>query len=196
MVDSGCFASMKKSYYESLVKLIQDRGMLCEFNKVSLVSDLIEHCGGVYYTDGLKSLKTIPDQSVDFIWSQAVLEHIRLYEFDETMHELRRVVRADGICSHRVDLKDHLGGSANNLRFGRHIWESDWIASSGFYTNRLRFMEMMAKFKGAGFDIHVINKVKWQDVPISKKKLALEFREMTNANLLISGFDVILKPSD
>ncbi len=142
------------------------------------------------------SLKAISDQSVDFIWSQAVLEHIRLHEFEETMNELRRVLRTDGVCSHRVDLKDYLGGGANNLRFGSYLWEADWMTSSGFYTNRIRFKEMMTIFENTGFDAQITNMNKWSEVPISREKLVREFREIDNENLLISGFNVILKQID
>jgi len=46
------------------------------------------------------------------------------------------------MCSHRVDLRDHFGSALNNLRFSDKKWELDWIANSGFYTNRIRLQEM------------------------------------------------------
>ncbi len=192
MVDVGAYASMEKKPYEALVKLLEDKGVPIDIDAGSSVSDLIEECGGVYCTEGLKSLKAIPDQSVDFIWSQAVLEHIRFHEFKAIMNELRRVLRTGGVCSHRVDLKDHLGGGVNNLRLGSHIWETDWMASSGFYTNRIRFNEMINRFVNAGFDVHVIKKDKWPEIPISRQKMAAEFGEIDDEDLLVSGFDVTL----
>ncbi len=35
----------------------------------------------IYLTEGLKSLREVPDASVDFLFSNTVLEHIRLKEF-------------------------------------------------------------------------------------------------------------------
>lgn len=95
--------------------------------------------------------------SIDFIWSQAVLEHIRKSEFLDTMLELHRILRPNGVCSHVVDLKDHLGGALNNLRFSEKLWESNFMASSGFYTNRIRYSEMLDIFHQAGFSVEVVN---------------------------------------
>jgi len=41
------------------------------------------------------------------------------------MCECKRTLKNDGLASHRVDLKDHLRGSLNNLRLRREIWESN-----------------------------------------------------------------------
>ena len=61
--------------------------------------------------------------------------------------------RRDGICVHRVDLNDHLGGRLNNLRFTDAIWESVLFRESGFYANR----------------------------------------RLTDEDLLVSGFDLVLR---
>ena len=55
------------------------------------------------------------------IWSQAVLEHLKKSEFLEIMIELRRIIKDDGICSHKIDLKDHLYTSLNKIRFSEKI---------------------------------------------------------------------------
>ncbi len=48
----------------------------------------------------------------------------------------------------------------------------------------------------AGFNVEVINSDNWDKAPIARKKLAEEFSEIEDEELLISGFDVILKPTD
>ncbi len=194
MVDVGRFASEETSSYRKLVKRLNEKKHLvddftdCDFN------EMIESYGGVYLTDGLDSLKKIPDGSVDFIWSQAVLEHIGLYEFDELMQELRRIIRSDGCCSHRVDLKDHLSGALNNLRFSENIWESTWMKKSGFYTNRIRFKNMISRFRKSGFSDEIVHIDRWSKLPISRSKLAKEFAGLDD-DLLVSGFDIILRPA-
>jgi SAM-dependent methyltransferase len=194
MMDAGAFASMEESAYKPLLEHIKTEHPASDIKFGLTVGDLMKNCDGVYGTQGLASLRKIPDQSVDFVWSQAVLEHVRVHEFDETMRELKRILRKDGVCSHRVDLKDHLGGDANNLRISSRHWESDWMSSSGFYTNRIRFTEMIARFEQAGFAVDVVQTDRWDEVPIARKQLSAEFRDMDDQNLLISGFDVILKP--
>jgi hypothetical protein len=122
------------------------------------------------------------------------LEHIRKQEFLEVVRETRRELRSDGICSHRVDLRDHLGGSLNNLRFSRKFWESDMILNSGFYTNRIRLSEMVDYFRSDGFSVGVINIDRWEKLPTPAARMSPEFRDLPEDELRISGFDVILRP--
>lgn len=136
----------------------------------------------------------IPDASVDFIWSQAVLEHIRRAEFPEFMAETRRVLKPEGVCSHRIDLKDHLGGSLHNLRFFEAVWESRFMSDSGFYTNRLRYGELLDIFRAAGFAVHVTDRREWNAPPIRRDKLAEPFRGLSEDDLSVSEFGVVLRP--
>jgi hypothetical protein len=132
---------------------------------------------------------------VDFVWSHAVLQHVRRAEFLETMRELRRVLRADGISSHWVDLQDCLGGALNNLRFRESVWESPLMARSGFSTNRIRYSEMLALFKEAGFKAGVVQLNRWDRLPTSRSKLDDRFRGLPEDELCARCFHVILRPS-
>ena len=129
---------------------------------------------------------------LDFCYSNAVLEHIPLSEFSDYFVELRRVMRCNAIAIHRVDLKDHLGGSLNNLRFTERVWEGNFFRESGFYTNRLRFSEMIETFVSAGFDCEVTRKARWETLPVSRSRLAPSFSGLPDEELKISGFDVKL----
>lgn len=108
------------------------------------------------------------------------------------MRELHRVLRPGGICSHRVDLKDHLGGALNNMRFASRLWESDWMAKSGFYTNRIRFGQMVDIFSRVGFKVEVTGTDCWHRLPTPRSKLSKEYREMPINDLQVSAFDVLL----
>lgn len=196
LVDAGPFATEDLTAYSDMV------GFLCFHNlpvpvmdKVSDLAGLLKSCNAVYGTQGLRSLREIPSESVDFIWSQAAFEHIRRHEFLDTMRELRRVLRSGGVCSHRIDLKDHLGGALNNMRFANRLWEADWMAQSGFYTNRLRYSEMIELFRQAGFAVEVIATSRWVDVPTPQTSMAKEFRGLSDEDLLVKEFDVLLRPA-
>ena len=147
-----------------------------------------------YLTSGLVSLKSIPDNSVDFIWSHGVIELIKRSELLETLKELHRIVRPDGICSHLIPLVDSLG-ELNSLRFPRDIWESDFMANSGFYANRLRYFQFLELFKEAGFTTEVIQTRQWDTLPTPKAKLSKEFAAMSDEELSIYSFSVILRPA-
>ena len=139
--------------------------------------DLLKMINAHYEVEGIHSLRKIADSAVDFIWSQAVLEHVFRDQFSETLSELRRILRPDGVCSHRIDLRDHLGGGLNSLRFSSSLWETDFMRRSGFYTNRIRYHEMLHLFETAGFSVKVLNIDKWQQLPIFPTKLAAEFQK-------------------
>jgi Methyltransferase domain len=96
----------------------------------------------VCLTEGLKSLREVPDASVDFLFSNTVLEHIRLKEFLPLVLEVKRVFKPEGIASHQIDFRDHLQYALNNPRFSERIWESDFMAKSRFYTNRIPWAKM------------------------------------------------------
>ena len=134
-----------------------------------------------------------PDNSIDFIFSQAVLEHVNLHDFKELLDQTKRVLNKNGICSHRVDLGDHLGGKLNNLRFSEKLWESNFFKKSGFYTNRLRCSEIINLCNKVGFRVKEIEKRRWFKPVINSSKLNYKFQKFSENELLISGFDILLE---
>jgi SAM-dependent methyltransferase len=196
LIDTGPFATVNLTAYREMVEYLRLKRLpVPAMDKVFDLAGVLQSCNSVYGTQGLRSLREIPSESVDFIWSQAAFEHIRRYEFLDTMRELRRVLRTDGVCSHRIDLKDHLGGALNNMRFPTHFWEADWMAQSGFYTNRLRYSEMIELFRQAGFAVEVVAADRWTEVPTPHASMAKEFRGLSYEDLLVKEFDVLLRPA-
>jgi SAM-dependent methyltransferase len=196
LVDAGPFATEEIEPYRAMARLLQREGLPApNLDGATSVKDVVGRCRARYGTAGVASLRSIPDQSVDFILSQAVLEHIRRDEFVDLLRELRRVLRPDGVCSHRVDLKDHFNDALNNLRFSERVWESPFMASSGFYTNRIRYAEMLDLFRQAGFDAEVVNVDRWARLPTPRNRLAEPFRHLPDEDLRVSGFDVLLRPA-
>lgn len=196
LVDAGDFACADISDYRALDKFLTEHGLgNQETTGINNVTSLMKVCRGLYMTGGIDSLRKIPSGTVDFIWSQAVLEHISRREFFDTMRETRRIMSVGGICSHTIDLKDHLSGGLNNLRFSSDIWEGDLFSKSGFYTNRLRFSEMKAMFIDAGFSVDITSIKRWDSIPLPRKLLAHEFRCFSEEDLLINEFDVLLRPN-
>lgn len=194
LVDSGMFVRTDIAPYLELQRVLSDKGCFTpDFTGCDSIQDILSMCGIRYLTEGLTSLKQIENESIDFIFSQAVLEHIKRGEFLDTMTQCHRILRSDGICSHRIDLKDHLGGALNNLRFSTNIWESKVFANSGFYTNRIRYSEMLQLFLRAGFSFEVTDARRWETLPTARNKLDQEFWDIPDDELCISGFDVLLR---
>jgi SAM-dependent methyltransferase len=194
LVDAGRFVQSDVRSFLALQMTLRDRGLRPpDLSHCRDVDEVLGRCHARYLTDGLRSLKTIEDQSVDMIFSQAVLEHIWMGEFVDMMRECRRILKPGGICSHEVDLRDHLGGALNHLRFSAPVWESGFLAKSGFYTNRIRYNQMLELFRQTGFLVEVIAVQRWAECPTPRRRLAREFRELQDEELCVSVFEVLLR---
>ncbi|MFZ3038144.1 MAG: class I SAM-dependent methyltransferase [Rugosibacter sp.] len=194
LVDAGSYAQLDLSVYHRLADELRAVGLAPpSLDNVSSLGELLETCEASYLTEGLASLRTLGDATVDFAFSQAVLEHVRKHEFLDTQRELGRILKPGGMCSHRVDLRDHLGGGLNNLRFSSQVWESPFFFKSGFYTNRIRFSEMVSLFQQAGFAVEITETQHWDKLPIDRRHLAAEFCGIPEEVLIVSGFDALLR---
>jgi hypothetical protein len=98
------------------------------------------------------------------------------------------------VASHQIDLKDHLAASLNSLRFPERVWESDFMAKSGFYTNRLRRPAILRMFEEARFRADVQGVKQWPSIPLPRRKLAPAFRDLADDELRVSQFDVVAWP--
>ncbi len=195
LLDTRRFARYDVESYVAMYHFLRNRGLV-SFDIAELETEkrFLKITGSQYLTFGLQSLRSIPDRSVDYIWSNAVLEHVRRNEFLKTMRELRRILRPDGVCSHQVDLRDHLSEGLNNLRFSSRVWESAFMVNSGFYTNRIRMSEMLDMFHSAGFDFEVVRTQRWETVPIHRANLSKDFQHLPENELNVFCFDVLLRP--
>lgn len=197
LVDAGDFTIQEVEPYKQMADFLNQKNLPLPagIDEANSVSEIMEICNANYLRSGLSSLQSLESNSVDFIWSQAVLEHVKRSEFLDIMKELRRIVREDGVCSHLVDLRDHIDCSLNNLRFSEKIWESNFMTNSGFYTNRIQYPLMLDMFKEAGFAIASTQLDKWSSLPIKRSQLDRQFARFTDEELCVSGFSVILQPA-
>lgn len=78
LVDAGNFARDDIKPYQAMSGFLLNEGLPApEMESLDSLGNLLTSCSAKYLTEGLSSFRTIPDHSVDFIWSHAVLEHIR-----------------------------------------------------------------------------------------------------------------------
>ena len=194
LVDAGAFASTNPDDYGQMVAYLESQGYRVPITqKILNLDHMLRMLNATYLTDGIGSLNEIEDRSIDFCFSNAVLEHIPKKDFFLLSTELQRVLKCDGVCVHRVDLKDHLGGGLNNLRFSEQLWENPLFSHSGFYTNRLRLSKILKIFIDAGFECEIVRKITWDKLPIARSALAKEFQSFADEDLLVSGVDLVLR---
>ena len=194
LVDAGDYASRDPAIYTAVAARLRELGMAPHAPPVGRFAEMLRSSGAQYHTGGLRSLREIPSACVDLVWSQAVLEHVPRAEFLETLVEMRRVLRPHGVATHQVDLRDHLGGALNSLRFSDNAWEGRLMSHSGFYTNRIRFQEMLTLFDRAGFAADVRQRDQWQAVPTPRDRMARQFRGLSDDDLRVASFFVLLRP--
>jgi SAM-dependent methyltransferase len=187
LVDAGDWATEDEKVYDAIA---QTMGIAV---RAKTRDAILHECRATYLVEGLESLKEIRDASVDFIWSRAVLEHVEHAQFEATMRELRRIMRPDGVAVHTVDLEDHFAHSLNSLRFPARIWESKLFRTSGFYTNRLRYEEIVDRFEQAGFAIERRHVKRWLELPIARSKLRPIFR--IRDDLDVYNFVLLVRPA-
>ena len=196
LADAGRFAQADLHTYVSLQEYLEARGLTVpNVRNCQTLDAILDRCRAEYLTDGLAGLRRILDASVDLVFSQAVLEHVRLAEFAPMQQEVRRVLRRDGLASHQVDLKDHLAGALNSLRFSDSTWEAEWMVRSGFYTNRLRLSEIVAAVRAAGLVPDVTEVQRWSELPTPRARMVPRFRVMSDEELLVKQFDFIARPA-
>ena len=77
LVDNGNYANdSKKLYYDLQNKLVIKRLQPPNLENFEDLNSLLDICNSQYLTKGIKSLKEMPSNSIDYMFSQAVLEHI------------------------------------------------------------------------------------------------------------------------
>jgi hypothetical protein len=195
LVDVGRFALEDVEPYREMAAYLQAQGLQApDLRDARSLEDVLERCSATYLTDGLDSLRGVPDASVDFSFSHAVLEHVRAAELPELVRQLRRITAPGGGSSHVIDLEDHFAHALNNLRFSDRVWESKLFASSGFYTNRVRSSELVDLFRGAGFEVEVVAEARWPTVPTPRAKLAPRFRAASDDDLLVHNVELVARP--
>lgn len=143
-------------YAEHLEKCGENQG-----NESALVRFLqVSHSR--YFTNGLEDLRKLENDSYDFIFSHAVMEHIYKDEIKEYIQNTHRILRNGGMISHQIDFRDHLGGRNFNLKFPNKLWESERIKNAGFYTNRISPSRMTRDFVEAGFvDVTIADETRY-----------------------------------
>jgi len=126
---------------------------LLENNDVLINKYFIRNTDGQYTYDpafiefievGQDSSYKLPDESIDIIYSCAVLEHV--HDLGLCLSEMTRVLQKNGIMNHQVDLRDHIFSQQSLwfLSFSDY-WFGKLFKNTGEYVNRKRlsYYEML-----------------------------------------------------
>lgn len=153
---------------------------------IELNPDLIE------YRLGDAAELPFENESIDFIFSNAVMEHI--HNPEDAVKEFARVTKAGGLNSHEIDLRDHFFKSTplRLLKYSDTLWNLMAWNRPG-YTNRLRFSDWIMLFKRY-FKIELIKQILVLNNRKILNNLALnkKFKKYSKEELRILAFWVFL----
>jgi len=130
----------------------------------------------------------LADQSVDFYYSLATLEHIPVGMLKELLQESFRILRPGSYCYHYIQPAMHSWKgsetSVDYLIFSERTWDR-WIINPIAYENRLRAVEHLELLKEAGFEVvrswfHLDRKALTK---LPRMRLAPEFQRFTHEEL-------------
>jgi SAM-dependent methyltransferase len=184
LIDSGDYMTKDITKYLVLIEKLFGTEFL-KNKRLETIGDIKKEFNIIQMTEGVTSLKTISDKSIDISFSNACLEHVACNEVEDLFKELKRVSRPGSISSHFIDYKDHLEYSLNNLRFSKSFWEKPIIKKSGIYTNRIRFCDMKTIIEKAGFNCEITKLGKWDVLPLAENKLHKDFKSFKKDDLLV-----------
>lgn len=135
-----------------------------------------------YHSPADASATGLPDGSIDVVFSNSVLEHVRRESLAQIFRESRRVLRSGGVSIHAVNCADHYAYFDRKITFINYLAYSErqWrLWNNEFqYVNRLRprdFVEVAVK---AGFDVRLRKvRIRRELKPVLERmSLAAEFR--------------------
>jgi hypothetical protein len=132
--------------------------------------------------------KVINNNTIDFIFSQAVLECIE--DLDETFNAMSKWLKPSGLMSHTIDLKSHSITKSWNGHWTFNDFEWNIVkGGKSFLINRQPFSKYVELNSKYGFKILVKEQVtlenKFKINHISKKFRTLSEEEITTSGLYI-----------
>ena len=87
-------------------------------------------------------------------------------------------------------------GSMDKLSYAyQGAGESDFIANYEFYATKPRYFQLLELFKEVSFATEVFKIRRWDALPTPKSKLLEEFYTLSDEELKIYSFSVILQPA-
>lgn len=132
---------------------------------------------------------SLPDASVDVVFSQAVLEHV--HHPDRVCREFARILRPGGWTSHVIDLRDHFDASGlQMLRYSPRLWELMSSHSHG-HVNRTGAPQFESFFRESGFEPLCVQATERLPVAAVSGRLDEAFASLSAEELAIVGLAVV-----
>jgi ubiquinone/menaquinone biosynthesis C-methylase UbiE len=157
-----------------------------------LKANIIYHAPGDAIKTGLE------DNSVDLVYSYAVLEHVPKKAIHDITIESKRILKNSGFNYHVIGLHDHYVNfdkkitKVNFLKFPEWLW-AFFVYNKISYHNRLREKQFLELWEQYGAKINWIeNKMDQKDLDALKKmKIDKSFESMSLEEIAVYKTEVI-----
>lgn len=162
------------------------------------LDDLSRLLGLAYKAPCTLAMSGVPEQSLDLIFSNEVLEHVPPVELVVLLADAKRFLRPDGRLIAVIDYSDHFShndpliGPHHFLRFDEKTWRRH--NSALHYQNRLRHKEHVALWQAAGFEILSATLGKMPVSPEEDRARSGRFQAMSLDDLSIINAEIIAQP--
>ncbi len=116
LIDKGSFAVKKMSTYHDMYKLLIKLGLHTKEIFFTNFEEMLENVNAEYLTQGIADMSKIENNSIDLIFSNAVLEHIDRNEISQLMFETHRVLKLGCTAQHFSDKQFGFERNANHFQ--------------------------------------------------------------------------------
>ena len=141
--------------------------------------------GTIQYLAPFGEMSGIRPESVDWIFSQAVMEHVD--NPSETYRQCFRCLKSGAIMTHQIDFRSHETAPEWNGHWKYPQWL--WNLMRGrrpWFVNRLPYSAHQQMLQEAGFKIlHEIQQT--QEDGIARNQLAEQFKSLSDADIRTAG---------
>jgi SAM-dependent methyltransferase len=127
------------------------------YREAGTLDDVCRAAGITYNAPADASHTSLPNSSIDIVFSNNVLEHVEPLVIGDIMRETNRLLRERGVAIHSVNCGDHYAycddtiSQVNYLQYSDEEWRP-WNNRLQ-YQNRLRACEFLRFAKGAGLAV-------------------------------------------
>lgn len=135
--------------------------------------------------------KVIQQESVDFIYSQAVLEHVE--DLENTYKAMRKWLKPSGLMSHTIDFRSH--GTTKSWNGHWTYSRLEWLLVKGgksFKINRQPLSRHIHLHASNGFEI-ISQSLSKKENKLNKVALASEFTALSEEDITTSGVYILSK---
>lgn len=163
------------------------------------VPELFERARVEYRAPADATKSGLPDESVDVVFSNSVLEHVPRGVILEMMRESARVLRRGGLSVHSVNCGDHYAYFDKSITFINYLTfsERDWQFWNNklLFQNRMRPVDFLKLAESAGLTIALAKFKPRQALldALPSLKIAPEFQHYPREQLCSTSIDFVAR---